>query len=87
MKKLANVGFEDVRMLDRRPFGLDAVARYPLFPAAFLDFVREAVPSDRHDSIVFSVVVAAHKPGPRHEVALMPLGYRAEGVNIRARKP
>lgn len=62
MKKLGNVGFAEVARAARAPFGLDALARYPLFPPEFLDFVRAAVPPERHDRIVYSVVVTALKP-------------------------
>lgn len=62
-KKLANVGFDAITVAERRPFGLAELARYPLFPAEFLDFVRTVVPPDRHDTIVFSVVLTAEKPG------------------------
>jgi hypothetical protein len=61
-KKLINVGFESAAVFEHRPFGLAALARYPLFPPAFLDFVRAAVPADRHDTIVFTIVVTAGKP-------------------------
>jgi hypothetical protein len=62
-KKLINVGFEALAVPERRPVGLAALATYPLFPAEFLDFVRAVVPRDRHDTIVFSVVITAEKPG------------------------
>jgi hypothetical protein len=62
-RKLTNVGFEALAVPERRPFGLTAFATYPLFPAEFVDFVRTVVPRDRHDSIVFAVVITAEKPG------------------------
>jgi hypothetical protein len=62
IKKIRNVGFEAPSLVERRPFGLTALARYPLFPPEFLDFVRAAVPPDRHDSLVVSVVLTAQKP-------------------------
>jgi hypothetical protein len=62
-KKLTNVGFDVPSVAERRPFGLAALARYPLFPAAFLDFVRAVVPRERHDTIVSSLVVTTTKPG------------------------
>lgn len=65
MKKLGNVGFVDVVVAARAPFGLDALGRYPLFPPEFLDFVRAAVPAARHDRLVYSVVVTARKPSAR----------------------
>ena len=61
-KKLVNVGFVDVEVLERVPFGLAALAHYPLFPPEFLDFVRRVVPEDRHDTLVYSVIVTARKP-------------------------
>lgn len=61
-RKLGNVGFEAIETVDRRPFGLAALARYPLFPPEFLDFIRRAVPPDRHDAFVYAVVVTARKP-------------------------
>jgi hypothetical protein len=62
-KKLTNVGFAAPSVAVRRPFGLAALARYPLFPATFLDFVRSVVPRAHHDTLVFSLVVTAQKPG------------------------
>lgn len=62
-KKLTNVGFEAPAVAERRHFGLAALATYPLFPVEFLDFVRAVVPRDRHDALVFSLVITAQKPG------------------------
>jgi hypothetical protein len=62
LRKLGNVGFEAVTTVERRPFGLAALARYPLFSPEFLDFVRRAVPAERHDALVYTVVVTARKP-------------------------
>jgi hypothetical protein len=62
IRKLGNVGFEAVETVERRPFGLDALSRYPLFPPEFLDFVRRVVPRERHDAIVHAVVLTARKP-------------------------
>lgn len=61
-RKLGNVGFEAVEVVDRRPFGLAALGRYPLFPPEFLDFVRRVVPRERHDAFVYAVVVTARTP-------------------------
>jgi hypothetical protein len=62
LKKRTNVGFGKPLVVDRRPFGLTALARYPLFPPEFLDCVRAVVPPDRHDALVHSIVVTAPKP-------------------------
>ena len=58
-RKLANVGFDRVVLRDRRPFGLAALARYPIFASEFLDFVKRVVPPDRHDALVYAVDVTA----------------------------
>lgn len=62
IKKVANVGFETVTVVDRRPFGIDTLARYPIFPPEFVDFLRRVIPTDRHDDLVWSLVVLARKP-------------------------
>jgi hypothetical protein len=62
LKKFLNVGFEDIGVTGRRPFGLDDLRRYPLFSPDFLDFLRRAMPPPRHDELVYGVVVTARKP-------------------------
>lgn len=61
-KKITNVGFDAPTVAERRPFGLAALARYPIFPATFLDFMRTVVPRAQHDTLVFSLVITAQKP-------------------------
>lgn len=63
MKKCFNVGFEEIRVVERRPFGLADLTRYPLFTPDFLDFMRRVVPPERHAEMVFSIVLTARKPG------------------------
>jgi hypothetical protein len=60
-RKLVNVGFGAVVVHGRRPFGLAALARYPIFPPEFLDFARRVVPSERHDTLVYAVDVTARR--------------------------
>jgi hypothetical protein len=62
LKKFFNVGFEEIRVLDRRAFALADLARYPLFSAEFLRFLAEAIPPARHAELVYSIVVTAQKP-------------------------
>jgi hypothetical protein len=71
LKKLANVGFEEIAVTGRRPFGLEDIRRYPLFSPDFLDFLRRAMPPRRHGELVYSIVVTARKPreGTAHAVA------------------
>ncbi len=62
LKKFFNVGFEDIAVVERKPFGLTDLARYPLFTKEFLAFLRNVMPVHRHEELVFSIVVTARKP-------------------------
>jgi hypothetical protein len=48
--------------VDRRPFGLADLNRYPLFSADFLEFLRRVMPPSRHGELVVSMVITARKP-------------------------
>jgi hypothetical protein len=56
------VGFEQIRVVERSGFDLDDLARYPLFAPEFIEFLRRAMPPERHPELVFSIVVTARKP-------------------------
>jgi hypothetical protein len=62
LKKFFNVGFAEIEVVDRRPFGLEDLARYPLFAPEFVEFLRRALPIHRHAELVFAVTVTARKP-------------------------
>ena len=62
MKKFFNVGFDEITVVERRPFGLADVMQYPLFAPDFLDFLRRIIPPERHEEMVFSINVKARKP-------------------------
>ncbi|MFQ5947035.1 MAG: sulfurtransferase TusA family protein [Anaerolineae bacterium] len=62
LKKFFNVWFDEIQVVDRKPFSLAELARYPLFSPDFLDFLRGVVPPHRHHELVYSVVVTARKP-------------------------
>jgi len=62
LKKFFNVGFEEIGVVERRPFGLADVERYPLFAPDFLDFLQRIIPAERHAEMVFSITVRAWKP-------------------------
>lgn len=65
LKKFFNVGFEAVAVVARRPFGLADLSRYPLFAPEFLEFMRQTMPPHRHDELVLSIAITAHKPVAR----------------------
>jgi hypothetical protein len=62
MKKLFNVGFEDIAVVERTLFGLDEIRRYPLFASDFLEFLRSVIPEHRHQGLVCSIAITARKP-------------------------
>ncbi len=65
LKKFFNVGCEEITVVERKPFGLAELSRYPLFTPEFLDFLRGVIPPHRHTEVVYSIVVTARKPGER----------------------
>jgi hypothetical protein len=62
IKKFFNVGFKDIAVVERRPFGLGDLTRYPLFAREFLDFLGRVMPPERHAELVFAIAVTARKP-------------------------
>jgi hypothetical protein len=60
--KVLNVGFEAMTFEERRPIGLDELARYPIFPEDLVAFLRRAIPPSRQAALVWSVTVTALKP-------------------------
>lgn len=54
-------------MVERRPFGLMELNRYPLFAPEFLDFLRRLLPPNRHAELVASVMITARKPEDKVE--------------------
>lgn len=61
LKKLFNVGFETIEVVERRAFSLRDLTRYPLFAPEFIEFLGRVMPPSRHDELVFSVVVTARR--------------------------
>jgi hypothetical protein len=62
LKKFFNVGFGDIAVVERRSFGLNDIALYPLFASEFIDFLRHLMPPERHAELVLSIVIVARKP-------------------------
>jgi hypothetical protein len=64
-KKVLNVGFEAIAIEERRAVGIAELAHYPVFPEELVEFLRRAIPEARHDELVWSVTLTAHKPSMR----------------------
>jgi len=55
------VGFTDIEVPERFPFGLDRTAGYPLFTPDLVDLMRKLIPAEKQDEIATSVIVTARK--------------------------
>ena len=62
MTKLQKAGFADVRRGEELPFGIDEAARYPLFTPELIALMRRAIPTERHATVLRSVIYTAWKP-------------------------
>ena len=60
--KLEKVGFTDLEILDRRPFGLRDASRYPLFTPEVIGLMGRLLPESQQERVATSLVVRATKP-------------------------
>lgn len=60
--KISGVGLTQVEILERRAFGLDDAARYPLFTPDLIELMRELLTAEQQAEVAVSVTVAARKP-------------------------
>lgn len=65
--KLEKVGFADLEILERQPFGLEDAARFPLFTPDLIELMRELIPESRQDEVAVSVTLTARKPETRKD--------------------
>jgi hypothetical protein len=62
VSKLSRVGFTELDVRERFPFGLDRAAGYPLFTPDLVALMHELLPEERHDEVATSVIITATKP-------------------------
>ncbi len=60
-KKLENVGFTGVEVVERHPFRLEDAARYPLFTSELIDMMREMLSPSRQAEVATAITVHAVK--------------------------
>ncbi len=60
--KIRKMGFEDVWLGERIPYGVEEAALYPLFTPALIQLMREVIPAERQASVAVSVIAKARKP-------------------------
>ena len=62
VEKLQKVGFVDVEVVYRRPWGIDDCALYPLFTDDLLALMRRLIPPEKQDRVGESIVIKARLP-------------------------
>jgi arsenite methyltransferase len=60
--KNSKVGFVALRIVERRAFGLDDAACYPLFTPDLIDLMRKLLPPAQHAEVAVAVTLTADKP-------------------------
>lgn len=60
--KMTNVGFRDVEVLERRRFGVDDAASYPLFTPELIALMRRLLAPERQADVAVAATVSARKP-------------------------
>ncbi len=61
-RKLEKVGFADVWIGERTPFGIEEASLFPLFTAEVIALMRATIPPERQDRVAVSVIAKARKP-------------------------
>jgi arsenite methyltransferase len=63
VKKLERVGFGDIEIVHREPFGVDDADLYPLFTGDLVEVMRKTIPVEKQNHVATSVVIRARLPG------------------------
>lgn len=61
-RKIEKMGFTDVWIGERIPYGVERAALYPLFTPVVIDLMRELIPPERQAAVAVSVIAKAAKP-------------------------
>ena len=61
-RKLEKVGFTDIWIGEKRPWGIEQAALFPLFTDDVIELMRRLIPPERHDSVAISVIAKGRKP-------------------------
>lgn len=60
--KITSVGFTDLDVWERRPFGLADAAQYPLFTPDLVEAMERLLTPEQRAEVAVAVTVTAHKP-------------------------
>lgn len=69
---LARVGLEGAVVRARHDFGIDGLARYPLFTPELLDVMRRTIPAEQHGRVAVCVTITAAKRAAERNLAAGP---------------
>lgn len=61
-KKLEKVGFIDIQVVERHPFGLADAVDYPLFTPDLIELMRELLGPEQQEEVATGITVRAVKP-------------------------
>jgi arsenite methyltransferase len=59
---MKRVGFTNIDVVSRQPFGIDQARLYPLFTGDVIELMDDLIPPERHDRIAVSITVTADNP-------------------------
>lgn len=62
VKKLQNVGFSDIEVVQRHPFGLDDASQYPLFTPDLIELMEDLLSAAQKSEVATSITLVAQKP-------------------------
>ena len=63
VEKLNKVGFIDIEIPHRHPFGVDQCAQYPLFTDDLIQLMRDLLPVEKQREVATSIVLKARLAG------------------------
>ncbi|MDQ3980284.1 MAG: hypothetical protein M3314_12140 [Actinomycetota bacterium] len=59
--KLERAGFDEILIGERRAFGIDDVASYPLFTPELVSVMRRTIPPERQGCVATAVIARGRK--------------------------
>jgi hypothetical protein len=59
VKKLKRVGFVDIAIPHRHPFGVEESTKYPLFTPDLIQLMRDLLPLEKQAEVATSIVLKA----------------------------
>jgi len=62
VERLEKAGFTGIEIMQRRSWGIDDCARYPLFDRDLIDLMRRLISAEGHDRVAESIVMRARLP-------------------------